>query len=389
MLLFQSALKDILYLGIHFVRQSLELEGHFHCIRETKFGFRQRVYQNENCILIHIDLSFVSLNFATMIYPYFLLFDDSIISLLHVQYFFEMQDLLSPLRLRYCFRPEPDVTANILDRSTLHSIDESMFLAALQGKVIYLSDCQSSSTSLNNNGIQHFISYAISLCFLSSNDRPCISLTDGAIENNETIKVDALFILPSNSEILFCSVVISERTPILICESFDGGYFLPHRIYLNRHSNLKVPLQQYRELVHTTEYSSIAAADLVDFIHRRMHAVFCDSNSVSSDALIIGRSGSGRFSVIIEAARRIMVPFFIVTASSMHARLKGKNFYDFPASKGHADPPAQRVHTAFMYAVAMSPCVLIFEDLHRLCSSSAQSSSRISEVRLQLQKRKY
>ena len=299
------------------------------------------------------------------------------------------------------------------------TLDESSFATTLRGRIIQLSVCTELNLEpalLGNMVINPYICYTTILQFqqidVNCSGKMQLILIDGntscdSEDENDYLLMRSYFLVPRPAlASAFTSVIVDDTTPILLCDDSRGGHFLPHYTTIaNNGYNLKVPLQ--RHIINDSpiiNVLSLAHKNLVDFVLNRILSAF--SNSVisnSSDdsisegrvmhALIVGRSGSGCTSVVVEVCRSLHLPFILITAGSVYSasyrghsstastiKSTSKLFYSFPTNNTN-HKPAQYVYTAFMYAVAMAPCVLVFDDIHRLCAATDEDSARVLEVR--------
>lgn len=318
--------------------------------------------------------------------------------------------LASPLRLFPLTNPEKRIS-NVSRATTL---DDNSFATALRGHMIQLSLCNAVSVEPVLPLKQPYICYSIILEFQrkdteSSAGNAQLIVFDGkictdieydksGIQKSNNLLMWSYFLINSGSVNEFSAVTIDDTTSILLCDDYQGGHFLSH--YVNNEYQLKVPLQKHIDcefpVVHVF---SLAYKKMIDFISDRITTAFlnllinnssnsCGFGGQATSALIVGRSGSGCTSVVVEVCRALHLPFIIITAGSVYAASFGgssttksasKRFYSFPAHSNNQQP-AQYVYTAFMYAVAMAPCVLVFDDIHRLCSAGDEDSARVLEV---------
>lgn len=311
--------------------------------------------------------------------------------------------LASPLRLCPLKNPEKSISRS---KATL---DDNSFSTALRGHMIQLSLCSALHLEPflpDDIIIQPYICYSIILEFQRDDDSSAESIklilldgnyTDFEYEKSNKLVMRSYFLIPSASVSEYNAVTIDDTASILLCDDYHGGHFLPHYSIANNEYTLKVPLQRHINCeIPVVDVFSLAYKKMIDFILDRITSAFMNpfinssSNSSSFDgqALIVGRSGSGCTSVIVEVCRALHLPFIIITAGSVFAasfcgsstaKTTSKHLYSFPAHSNNHQP-AQYVYTAFMYAVAMAPCVLVFDDIHRLCSAKDEDSARILEV---------
>ena len=150
--------------------------------------------------------------------------------------------------------------------------------------------------------------------------------------------------------------------------------------------NLKNTLKAYGSFV-IPEYHFFKKTiwnDLANALEVRAEAMFCKQPSKYDDLLVVGRTGNGSTTAAVALSHSLQIPFILVNAAFAYASKFSS--YRIKAAKGCNNYPAQFVYSAFMCAIAMSPCVLILDDLHRLCpsSSSDDTSETIAQVRIAL-----
>ena len=313
--------------------------------------------------------------------------------------------LASPLRLFPLTNPEKRISS----RPT--TLDDNSFATCLRGHMIQLSLCNAVSVEPVLPLKQPYICYSIILEFQRNDESSAgnaqLILFDGksctdieydksGIQKSNNLLMRSYFLIPSGSANEFSAVTIDDTTSILLCDDYQGGHFLPHYSIVNNEYKLKVPVQKHISCEFPVVHVFLLAyKKMIDFISDRITTAFLNlcinnrSNSSSStSALIVGRSGSGCTSVVVEVCRALHLPFIIITAGSVYAASFGgsstansasKRFFSFPAHSNNQQP-AQYVYTAFMYAVDMAPCVLVFDDIHRLCSAGDEDSARVLEV---------